>query len=1084
MSKAAPMGKRARSLDGQSLGPKQFTPSTVAIREHRAREGADRLIDQIVERFAVKNDFPDDGDHAVFALLVQLPEWPADLSIRVQNEREEVLAVYLKGKNESDIQNAVVLTLNEDKDYVAPEGTVLSDEEPLLHLIFSQLPGNSTLGMGGNFPGSSSVAGRIVTLREQVAGLASEQRPLLFAALLADEGASKSTLDVRQPNPFLPLWDRRSAKLPPVLGWLCALCPEVPVGRLEELLERMQLTEEQQVDFLENDVLPDEFDEAMAISLDEWTRSTAIDGLSRTQIFNQYTDELARTAARELLAASGRNLVIVDYGMSKYVPEGPDDTSIVLLHDGFGHYRAQDISNGEISVFKEGTDSFYLAISSQLKAEERSLLGMQFEQDVAGFRKVLTQHAIKDNGGWFDPEKPTGIEREFLPEWFAEASDDDKYNWKLAVQDYSQALLEAQAPDLLEPAGYGAPDQLRHYAREKLQERILLDHGVEVNPDEVSIHTVSIEIDPGFFLDLDYEFAGPSEAQAHYETQQRSLTDLSLENIAVTDLNFLLTSRAFDAQGQLIGFLKAGYLFGLIRDLNIGEDYPQYLRTLLSTSTTGKWHRERYARVMQAQMRLDGIEAKMAGDFLGDGSLPPDLANRGHKWLTAVLDHPVESDDRATVEGHRIQASPLSINGVPLSGVLAIGVEARASVGSLVIFTPQAPDGTCFREMSSPKELQQFLLEPAMLDYLVGRAALPSQAEVRRALTADRDALFMELLPCSENFLEAVYDAEVERVISAVDEQTHSNWETNWQSAWEITKTVGNVILTFTPFKVQLPIAAIRSFYAIWQGVGKAADEEGSAPLYFVQAALLLADGLTLPKGRRVKPFSAATVGRSVLDPKTAVPKAPVGMTLRDDGIYRGLHEKAQEGVTSRFYAVQQEKAYAVRYDSDSAAWRVIDSRRPDAYYQLPIQLDDQGVWVHASTGLRGGGKHPVKKLPSEVGKAKDEAGQSGGKLRYKVNMNDFFNSTEFKKADKDIQAKDLEGAVKNAIEKYVLDGSGHLHRWKHDGKNHIDKKERLFFLDLTSIGNSTGRGDWRLVLRRAEKGMLQPFDILNHKDM
>ncbi|MEX5624320.1 DUF6543 domain-containing protein, partial [Pseudomonas syringae] len=84
----------------------------------------------------------------------------------------------------------------------------------------------------------------------------------------------------------------------------------------------------------------------------------------------------------------------------------------------------------------------------------------------------------------------------------------------------------------------------------------------------------------------------------------------------------------------------------------------------LLTSTAGQWHRERFASVMRAQMRLDALEAKMAGDFLGDGGLPPELANRGYKWLAAVLDHPAEGNDRAAVEGHRIQVSQLSINDV------------------------------------------------------------------------------------------------------------------------------------------------------------------------------------------------------------------------------------------------------------------------------------------------------------------------------------------------------------------------------------------------------------------------------------
>ncbi|PYD06868.1 hypothetical protein DND62_32150, partial [Pseudomonas syringae pv. pisi] len=126
--------------------------------------------------------------------------------------------------------NTVVLMHSGDDAYVAPDGASISDDEPLLSLVFSQLPVSSTLGMDGNFPGSNSIAGRIVTLREQIAGLAREQRPLLFAALLADEGTSKSTLNVPLPNLFLPLWDRGEMDISPVLGWLGALNPQVPIS--------------------------------------------------------------------------------------------------------------------------------------------------------------------------------------------------------------------------------------------------------------------------------------------------------------------------------------------------------------------------------------------------------------------------------------------------------------------------------------------------------------------------------------------------------------------------------------------------------------------------------------------------------------------------------------------------------------------------------------------------------------------------------------------------------------------------------------------------------------------------------------
>ncbi|WP_024646237.1 dermonecrotic toxin domain-containing protein [Pseudomonas syringae] len=1072
MLKALRAGKLAQSHDELYSGTPEFTPSTIAIREHRARERADRLIDQFVERFPEKDYFPEGGDSALFALLVQLPQWPTDLIIRVQNENAGILALYLKGSDESAARHTIVLTQSGDDAYIAPLGVSISSEESLLHLIFNQLPAGSSLGMGGNFPGSGSVAGRIVTLREQVAGLARTQRPLFFDALLADDFTFKSQSPIRLPNPFLPFWTGGQAELPPVLGMLHALSPEVPLGRLEELLEQVQLSEEHEADFLENGVLPDSFVEAMIISLNEWSRSLAIDGLSRTRVFNAYTDDLARKLAGELLTAElQRGLVIFEANKEDYVPNDPDDTGIVLLHDGYGNYRARDTSNGEITEFKEGTDSFYLAISSQLKDDERALLGMQFEQDVTGFRSRLTQRGIDKNHGWFDPQQPTEINTELLPEWFANAPDADKYGWKAAVQGYSRALLEAQTPELLDPALHGQPERLRKYAREKLQERIMLDHGVIVNPDQISVHTYSVEIDPGFVVDIDYGYVAPTGGDAHYETRSRSLTDLSLENLTFTDLNFLLASQAFDSQGQLVSFLNAGYLFAMIRDLNIGESYSSFLRTVLSTGASGRWHREHYAHVMQAQMRLDAIEAKMAGDFLGDGGLPEDLADRGYKWVKAALDQPVASEDRQVVEGHRIQVNQLLINDIPLGGILVFGVESRFSVATLVFFTPQAPDGVCFRELSNTEDLRtQILLEPALLDYLVSRAHVESRAAIRHVLTAGRNTLSIELLPFAGNFLEAVYDFEVERVISAVDEQTVSTWEANWESAWEIAKTVGDIALTFAPFRIRLPIAAIRSFYAIWQGVGKAAGDEKSASLYFVQAALLLADGLMLPKGKHVKSSAATTVGRSGINPKTAILKTPQGLSLRDDGFYKGVYEKVQRGTPIRFYALQQGKTHSVRYDADFATWRVIDARRPDAYYQMPIRFDQKDGWVQSPVGLRGGKKNSKSKQPgNDSGSDTSSPAKSSGKKLFELDMSGFFTSSAFKKAQKNIQ-DDLTSAVNKAVQRYQLEGKGSLH----------SSKSGLYSLDLPGVGRSTGRGAWRLMFEPPKTGILKAHSIID----
>ncbi|MFH7495172.1 hypothetical protein RA267_28355, partial [Pseudomonas syringae pv. tagetis] len=88
-----------------------------------------------------------------------------------------------------------------------------------------------------------------------------------------------------------------------------------------------------------------------------------------------------------------------------------------------------------------------------VKADERPSLDMKFDQEVKEFRDCLTRPAIMEKRGWFAPHNPTEIETGFLPEWFASGSGGDKQCWKMEVQDYSEALLEAGGRGVGDPCG-------------------------------------------------------------------------------------------------------------------------------------------------------------------------------------------------------------------------------------------------------------------------------------------------------------------------------------------------------------------------------------------------------------------------------------------------------------------------------------------------------------------------------------------------------------------------------------------------------------------------------------------------------
>lgn len=1038
--------------DSNAAEPKCFTPSVTAILEHSARQRADDIIEQFVDRFTEKNFLPDDGDGLLFAMLTCLPKWPEDTQIIILDDDGNEIACYLKGNDndESIIRHTIALVQRDDGSYASKGGLPASAEEPLLQLIFDQLPASSDLGYEDEPSlATNLIVDPVVMIREQVATLARSERALLFDTLMAEVGTVKSDQPFDRPNPFLPMRVLSPGQVSPVLNMLLALNPAVSCLRLADLLRNTPLTQSQEVSFLQDGALPSDFAGALASSLAEWTRDRAIDGLFHTRTFDPQTDTLARHLAGKLLKDKlGRELVIVEADAEPYQPEAPDKNPVVLEYCGDGEYRAQDWRSGEVGEYRTGTDSFYLAISALLQPDEHATLGLQFERDVAGFRKVVARLAVDDNDGWFAPQDPHGVRTEFAPGWFTQASRADKYQWRAAVQEYSQALIEAQTPGFPDVATYGEPEELRKYAVEKLKERLKVDLGLDIHPDEILIETFRVTSTensaPGSRFGPIYPLERPEIISG---SQVCSLTDLSLKNVSYTDLPFRFASHAFDTNRNPINALTADYVYGLVRDLDVGNDYSNFLKTHLMTSSQGVWYRERYVQVMQAQMLLDALEARIAGDYLEEGKSTAGQQDRMYKWVMAVLDHPLDDDHRARVEGDHIQVHQVFVNGHRLDGLLIIA--SSDPDARFLLCTPLAPDGKFFRLSNSLRELRALLRSSDdWQDYAINLATPKDQPRVRHALVTrlsptvvPGDQMKVSTVPCVGNFLEQAYDAQVERVLSAVDDQTISTSERNWESAWEIADVVTDIALTFLPFKVALPIAAIRSIYALSQGVRGAFNGDSAGGKHLVEAVGFLTYGLRGPKGLRFRPRAART-SASIFDPKKALPKAPEGLRLRTDGRYNGVHEVSKEGVASSFYVVHGGKTYPARYDRDFSTWRLVDPRRPDAYYQMPI-LFKEGKWIHARLGLLGGVE------------------------RFTLDLTGIEHAKVFKKADSHIQDR-LRKSIEKVTEEYAERGGGKFHGYKDPATG-----KKIFTLDLTGMPNSKGRGAWRLQLKEGDKGVL-----------
>lgn len=1085
-------------------GERRFAPSAVSIREQRAREQADRTIKALSERFTEKGFFPDDDEWPVFALLPQLAQWPADLGLWLVDEQGELIASWIKGADDSVIKRKVTVVQMGNGAYSAPGTQARSDNnaEALFELILGLLPTGLRLGTGGNFPGSESTAGRIVTLREQITALVRSERAQVFDALFADHSNIKRGSNDRFPNPFLPFWQAQPTDRSPALNRLLALYPEIRPARFEALLGIHPLTDAQSAAFVEKGELSESFIDALEQSVEEWRNDKALDGIFHSRTYSSDADLLARQFGAALLNKRfGYELIITEPGQAAYELSGADDTAIVLTHDGYGEYALRDLHNDQVIGFDAGTDSFYRAIGLALQPHQRLSLGMQAETDVAGLRTTLGNLAAAANGGWFDPQNAIEVKDGLLPDWLKNASTADKQLWNQSLDDYRQALVEAQSSGFPDIKQYASPEYLHNYASAELEKRLSVEVGVTISPDNISIVTTESTWTGDWGLPPGSEHGGGPVGEGEIERVEtrRSLTQLCLDNLRLEDSEFWLTARFWDSKGLPISALSRNYVHGLVRDLNVGDSYGQFLRQRLLTSDFGQWSRGCYAQVMATQMRLDAVEAKMAGDFARD------RVERGYHWVRAVVDHPLDDGNRLLVEGHRIQVRPLVLNyippedrvvvgdmpagglpvdglgrreGVVLGGLLMIAPESRGSVPGMVVYTPVSPDGKNFRLFSSHAELETQLLDsPDFGDYLISRVPADLHSELREVLKngIHRKFLSIKVQPAvTTDFYVHCYEAEVERVIAQVDAQTTSTSEANWATAWNVASTLGELALEFAPFKVALPIAAARSLYALMQAGGALERGDGTAGVHFAQAVLLLTDGLPGVKKTRVKTLVSPNV-----EPRYALRITPSGLAARADGRFKGVYEKVDADGHSSFYAQDAGRTFAIRYDSSDGVWKVINGLNPRAYYQMPILLNGQGRWSHASA-LRGGGKGEKKAIKAakaaEAAKARGEPAPSastGGvpsaNKRLTLDMDGFFESQAFLDAEGTITEGNLRKSVDRAVDMYTSRGKGSLH----------PSEGGLYTLDLLGLGGGK-RGKWRLAFEPPKDGVLKVHSIMD----
>lgn len=541
-----------------------------------------------------------------------------------------------------------------------------------------------------------------------------------------------------------------------------------------------------------------------------------------------------------------------------------------------------------------------------------------------------------------------------LPTWLTAAPEESKQQWRQAVAHLKKERLASQTTETTPLLENDQQSTLLGYARARLIQQIKSDHQLDVDPDHIFVSTtIALNTSPGvyplgntgYIAGVSVHRTGPTIT---YKTTRRSLSELALENVGLLDLNFALTARVHDAQGKQHPTLTTAYLKALVRRLDIGEAYKSLLYKTLADPESQQvmWRKERYVAVTAAQMRLDILEAKLAGY----------LSLEEATWAETALKYPVEGT-RPAVNDKSVKVHLLTLREHPMPGILAI---TTYSPSRLLCYTPNAPDKVWFRAVNTLDELALELSKKKLHGYVMQHVSSAEKPYIKHSLNKGLKAPSLGLNVISANFLQTAYDEEVSFALNNADEQSTSTFEANVQTAKDVALTFIDTISFVLPLKILLPLALSRFIYSLAEGFDALKrDDKNEAMLFFLDSISHLTDGASDFAGSAVFGGSIRQrrqVPQQNLNPKAASTKSTANMKLRKSDRYgSGIYELTEAGGGKTRYYLQDEQGnlYLGQYDNLSESWRIIDERQPNAIQSIPVAQISAGRWGASPTTRR-----------------------------------------------------------------------------------------------------------------------------------
>lgn len=356
------------------------------------RFNADRLIDWIVSAPASSTLAPVGSYEALAPLLTQLSEWPANTSLRIENQQGQLLRRYSRDVAQATVVD-VTVTLWENHlfAYSRSKGMSAYLPEVVLQLLPSAFMADSS---------DSAAQSRLERLRERLVSRALTLRVPLFEALMAS-GHTRQTAAggaLASVQKLLPDFIGGDRPVCVVVEKLQALHPQVPLVHLMEVLRRHPLSTHQQEQLLISELQPEALYTALRAARERARQDALVDAIYHPRRYSQHTQDWVQALAPALIrAVTGQALVLAAAQVPvPYRSQGQDDRTVVVTDHGRGRFAAFYHRDNRHGPVIEGPNSFYEAVVQQLSEAECARLKGEAVSIVSGLRGMVADELLKN----------------------------------------------------------------------------------------------------------------------------------------------------------------------------------------------------------------------------------------------------------------------------------------------------------------------------------------------------------------------------------------------------------------------------------------------------------------------------------------------------------------------------------------------------------------------------------------------------------------------------------------------------------------------------------------------------------------